>query len=92
MDTQRSYGGRWWEFQANQAIGSLLLPRLLMDAFLDQSGIRPASFASRILTPAQRESLEKKAAVTFDVNPIVVRIRLDSLFPQKKKIKSDCST
>ncbi len=84
VDTQRSYGGRWWEFQANQAIGSLLLPRLLMDAFLDQSGIRPASLASRILTPAQRESLEKKAAVTFDVNPIVVRIRLDSLFPQKK--------
>jgi hypothetical protein len=84
VDTQRSYGGRWWEFQANQAIGSLLLPRLLMDAFLDQSGIRPASFGSRILTPAQRESLEKKAAVTFDVNPIVVRIRLDSLFPQKK--------
>ena len=35
VDTQRSYGGRWWEFQANQAIGSLLLPRLLMDAFLD---------------------------------------------------------
>jgi hypothetical protein len=33
VDTQRSYGGRWWEFQANQAIGSLLLPRLLMDAF-----------------------------------------------------------
>jgi len=91
VDTQRSYGGRWWEFQANQAIGSLLLPRLLMDAFLDQSGIRPASFASPILTPAQRESLEKKAAVTFDVNPIVVRIRLDSLFPQKKIIESDCS-
>src|SRR4029077_5020300 len=90
-DTQRSYRGRWWEFQANQAIGSLLLPRLLVNAFLDQSGIRPASFASRILTPAQRESLEKKAAVTFDVNPVVVRIRLDSLFPQKKIIESDCS-
>jgi hypothetical protein len=33
------------------------------------------------LSPVQRESLAKKAAVTFDVNPIVVRIRLDSLFP-----------
>jgi hypothetical protein len=84
VDSQRSYAGRWWEFQANQAIGSLLLPRLLMNTFLDQSGIAPASFESRILTPAQRESLVKKAAVTFDVNPIVVRIRLDSLFPQKK--------
>jgi hypothetical protein len=85
VDTQRSYAGRWWEFQANQAIGSLLLPRSLMDAFLNQSGINPASLESRISTPPQRESLVKKAAVTFDVNPIVVRIRLDSLFGSKEK-------
>jgi hypothetical protein len=81
VETQRSYRGRWWEFQANQAIGSLLLLRSLMNAFLDQSGIELDSSGSRILTPAQRESLAKKAAVRFDVNPIVVRIRLDSLFP-----------
>ena len=81
METQRSYRGRWWEFQANQAIGSLLLPGLLVNAFLDQSGIEVGSSGSRSLTPAQRESLAKKAAVTFDVNPIVARIRLDSLFP-----------
>jgi hypothetical protein len=80
-ETQRSYRGRWWEFQANQAIGSLLLPRPLMNAFLDQSGIELDSSGSRMLTPEQRESLAKRAAVTFDVNPIVVRIRLDSLFP-----------
>jgi hypothetical protein len=84
VDTQRPYAGRWWEFQANQAMGSLLLPSPLMRAFLDQSGIDPASFGSGILTPAQNESLVKKAAVIFDVNPVVVRIRLDSLFPQKK--------
>jgi hypothetical protein len=81
VETHRSYRGRWWEFQANQAIGSLLLPRLLVNAFLDQSGIEVGSSGSRSLTPAQRESLAKKAAVTFDVNPIVARIRLDSLFP-----------
>src|ERR1700747_896021 len=40
VETQGSYRGRWWEFQANQAIGSLLLPRSLMDTFLDQSGIK----------------------------------------------------
>jgi hypothetical protein len=79
-ETQRSYRGRWWEFQANQAIGSLLLPRSLMDTFLDQSGIKLGFSGNRILTPVQRESLAKKAAMTFDVNPIVVRIRLDSLF------------
>jgi hypothetical protein len=81
VETQRLYRGRWWEFQANQAIGSLLLPRLLVNAFLDQSGIEVDSSGSRSPTPAQRESLAKKAAVTFDVNPIVARIRLDSLFP-----------
>ena len=84
VDIQRSYAGRWWEFQANQAIGSLLLPSLLMNAFLNQSGIKPSSLGSSVLTPAQREALVKKAAVIFDVNPIVVRIRLDSIFSQKK--------
>jgi hypothetical protein len=74
VETKRSYRGRWWEFQANQAIGSLLLPGPLVHAFLDQSG-------SRIPAPEDRESLAKKAAAIFDVNPIVVRIRLDSLFP-----------
>jgi len=84
VDTERSYAGRWWEFHANQAMGSLLLPSPLMHAFLDQFGINPASFGSGTLTPPQRESLAKEAAVIFDVNPVVVRIRLDSLFPQKK--------
>jgi len=51
-----------------------------MDTFLDQSGIKLGSSGNRALSPVQRESLAKKAAVTFDVNPIVARIRLDSLF------------
>ena len=62
------------------ATTSLLLPRPLMDAFLDRSEIEIDSSEARILTPTQRESLAKKAAVTFDVNPIVACIRLDSLF------------
>jgi hypothetical protein len=74
VETNRSYRGRWWEFQANQAIGSLLLPRPLVNAFLDGSG-------SRIPAPEEREPIAKKAAAVFDVNPIVARIRLDSLFP-----------
>jgi hypothetical protein len=74
LERKRSYRGRWWEFQANQAIGSLLLPGPLVNAFLDRSG-------SQIPTPEERESLAKKAAAIFDVNPIVVRIRLDSIFP-----------
>jgi hypothetical protein len=82
VESQKSYSGRWWEFQANQAIGSLLLPRSLVIGFLDQSGIELDSSATRLLTAEQRDALAKKATLIFDVNPIVVRIRLDFLFPQ----------
>ena len=85
VDTWRSYVGRWWEFQANQAIGRPLLPRFLLNHFMNESGIKLDSFGSPILSPAQREALVKRAAVTFDVNPIVIRIRLDLLFPQGGK-------
>src|SRR6202795_2970184 len=67
VETQWSYRGRWWEFQANQAIGSLLLPRLLVNAFLDQSGIEVGSSGSRSITPAHRESLATNDTVTFDM-------------------------
>ena len=87
VDTWRSYVGRWWEFQANQAIGRPLLPRFLLNHFMNESGIKLDSFGSPILSPAQREALVKRAAVTFDVNPIVVGIRLDLLFPQGGKEK-----
>jgi hypothetical protein len=86
VDARRAYTGRWWEFQANQAMGSLLLPSALINVFLKRCGIEPSSFASRFMTqPEERDTLAKKAAVIFDVNPIVVRIRLDSLFFSKEK-------
>ena len=52
-----------------------------MNVFLEECGIGFDSSGSRKLIPEQRESLAKKAARIFDVNPIVVRIRLDSIFP-----------
>jgi hypothetical protein len=82
VESQKFYSGRWWEFQANQAIGSLLLPRSLVINFLDHCGIELDSSATRLLASEQRDALAKKAALIFDVNPIVVRIRLDFLFPQ----------
>ena len=81
VDTQRSYAGKWWEFQANQAMGSLLLPSPLVHAFLDQSGINPSSFGSGTLTGQERESLAKKAAMIFDVNPIVVLLQQENPEP-----------
>ena len=52
-----------------------------MNVFLEESGIGLDSSGSRKLISEQRESLAKKAARIFEVNPIVARIRLDSLFP-----------
>jgi len=45
-----------------------------VNAFLEESG-------SRTPAPEELEPLAKRAAAIFDVNPIVARIRLDSLFP-----------
>src|ERR1700746_3135519 len=57
VEKKQSYRGRWWEFQANQAIGSLLLPRPLMNAFLDQSGVKPDSSGRCSLTLSERAPL-----------------------------------
>lgn len=77
------YDGRWWEYQANQTIGALLLPRSLVEQCLN-SGIFESvgSFGIRQLNPAKRESAIELLASTFEVNPAVATIRLDQLFPE----------
>jgi hypothetical protein len=55
-----------------------LLPRLLVNAFLNEYKID-----SSLFTEAQREFFAKQVAVLFDVNPVVARIRLDLLFPSQ---------
>lgn len=71
---------RWWEVQANMAIGSFLLPRklfqLAVSPFLVSTG--PKTFT---IPTDKRVLVERTIAETFDVNPIVARIRLNSLFP-----------
>jgi hypothetical protein len=75
------YRGRWWEFQANMAIGALLLPKALLELavapFLKPSG----KLRFPRLDSGRREEVVAHLAATFDVNPVVARIRLDQLFP-----------
>jgi hypothetical protein len=75
----RAYDGRWWEFQANRAIGGLLCPAALVQEalmpFLTPSG----SLGAMILE--SRDSAVRAAADIFDVNPIVAKIRVDDLYP-----------
>jgi len=73
------YDGQWWEWQANRAIGGLLLPRpLVMKAV---SGMLKQSEFGPTLSSALRSKAEAALSETFDVNPVVARIRLQEIFP-----------
>jgi hypothetical protein len=72
---------RWWEYQANQAMGALLLPQPLVEKALDGCIEVRGLLGMRLLPERNRESAIRLIAETFDVNPIVARYRLDALFP-----------
>jgi len=76
------YDGKWWEWQANRAIGGLLLPRplvrRLVSLFTEQTRFGPA------LKESLRTTAEQEVAKTFDVNPAVARIRRQEMFPKEE--------
>ena len=75
------YDGRWWELQANRAMAALLLPEKLLweglDPFLEQRG----TLGIRALPETKREDAIRALAETFDVNAVVVRLRLARITP-----------
>jgi hypothetical protein len=79
----RGYDGRWWEFQANKAIGALLMPRRLVEQAVQGFIVEAGNLGHRVIRPADRERAIRGLSDTFDVNPIVARIRLDDVFPPK---------
>jgi hypothetical protein len=81
-DGQRDsqYAGKWWEYQANRAIGSLLLPRKLVQQLAEPFLDRGSSLVPKLSGDA-RASLVRDVAEVFDVNKIVANIRVDELFP-----------
>jgi len=82
------YDGRWWEHQANRAIGALLMPRHLMEEllapFLVSQKVLLGLFDQTTLDPAKRDDVVLRLSEVFDVNPIVARIRLEEKYPSKK--------
>ncbi|NJK90497.1 MAG: hypothetical protein HC904_00900 [Blastochloris sp.] len=78
------YNGKWWEWQANRAISGLLLPKSLfrkaISSFLEESQYGPK------LPGSKRQKAEQHLAETFDVNPVVARIRLTEIFPPTKQV------
>ena len=71
----------WWEYQANQAMGVLLMPKPLVQAALAPILTPRGVIGTPILPAHQRESAIRLLADTFDVNPVVARLRLDALLP-----------
>ncbi|MCY4398363.1 MAG: hypothetical protein OXE96_03330 [Gemmatimonadetes bacterium] len=79
--TGTSYHGKWWEWQANQAIGGLLLPRELVETCVESLTEEQGLLGTRVLPTTQREPASRLLSEVFDVNPAVARIRLSGLFP-----------
>jgi hypothetical protein len=72
------YQGKWWEYQANMAMGSLLLPKSM---FLQQ--LRKTCNAGLLDDTPSLEQVSissiNELSEVFNVNPIVVKIRLRSI-------------
>jgi len=77
-----TYSGQWWEFQANQAMGALLLPKHLVEVALAELLAPRGTLGQRILLGDRRENAVRLLSETFDVNPVVARIRLANVYPQ----------
>lgn len=78
---QRRYSGRWWEFQANKAMAALLLPRDLVVECLGALVVDRGSFGEKWIQQGQREAAAQRLVGVFDVNPVVGRLRLETLYP-----------
>lgn len=72
---------RWWEYQANQAMGSLLLPQPLVENALETMLEMRGLLGVPVIPAGSREASIRLIAKTFEVNPIVARYRLDALYP-----------
>lgn len=82
-ERKRAYDGRWWEFQANRAMGGLLCPRPLVHETLKPYLVASGSLGAVALDEARRDEAARMLADIFDVNPIVARIRINELFPSE---------
>ncbi|MFH1882186.1 MAG: hypothetical protein ABIL62_05690 [Planctomycetota bacterium] len=80
-----NYDGRWWEFQANRAIGALLLPRSLVQKRIEEFLVPCGSMGIRSIEEKNREVAIKAIADSFNVNPVVARIRIAEIYFRDNK-------
>ena len=77
-DFKRSaYDGKWWEYQANLAMSSLLLPKALtITALATHCTTTPLGGT----TITDIDTAARAISDTFDVNPLAAKIRIKQLF------------
>ena len=83
-----NYSGRWWEHQANKAIGALLMPFGLLEKtvapFFEATKRQRTFSETPYLELKKREAAILRLAEFFDVNPVVAKIRLAEIYPVSK--------
>lgn len=77
---RRTYDGRWWEYQANRMIGALLLPRTLVRVALEPFLVPTGNLGLPMLPSERSRDAVRMLSDIFDVNPVVVEIRVQQLF------------
>lgn len=77
----RGYDGRWWEYQANRAIGALLLPRPLVEQALEPLLSEEGSFGRKTINAGHQQAAMRLLSEVFDVNLVVAGYRLAEMFP-----------
>lgn len=84
-EPSQSYQGKWWEYQANAAIGPLLLPKDMVftavQPFVESRGL----LGLPALGDGMRRDAEVALAEIFEVNPVVARMRLAEMFPPDQR-------
>jgi hypothetical protein len=75
-----SYKGDWWEFQANMAMGHLLMPTPLVRKaalpYLSSAG----GLGATVLFEENLDVAARGLSDMFDVNPVMARIRIEKLY------------
>jgi hypothetical protein len=79
------YNGCWWEYQANRMMGALLLPRALTIACVRRLTVERGVLGRTVLPHKSRRRAALLLADTFDVNPRLAELRVETLYPSREQ-------
>lgn len=77
------YTGEWWEFQANKAIGALLLPRTLVEHALERYLTPTGLLGFKKFDFSKEVEATRLLSESFNVSLSAARFRLQQVFPLK---------